>query len=486
MLERLSRHGRPCPEVIEACDQRGARPRRRRRRNPQHFRHPSSDRQLEAELADLHGKAASLVFTSGWISNLAGISTIASLLPDCLILSDALNHNSMIEGVRRSGCDEEGLAPQRRRSSRGAARRRADRARQAGRVREPLFDGRRHRADRGDRRARREIWRDDLYRRGPCGRHVRPARRRRLASARGSMIASTSSRARSPRASAASAAISPASAAVIDAVRSYAPQFIFTSTLPPSVAASAAAAVRRSRRSNVERERHQADGEAGQARAARGRPAGAGQSVAHRAADGGRRARVPRGERAAARSPRHLHPADQLPDRRQGDRAPAHHADPAPQPRRRSPSWSRRWSTCGRRSACRFEEAKVMPLRALRRRTGALRLSGDEERGGIAAGCSGAGVRARRPSATPSPRLSRERELGRGPGRSAARGRRRPRALERARLRAGAGEGLADALKDFPMTADPRPRSPGKPRTRGENPSSPRSPASASRRRRSG
>ena len=58
---------------------------------------------LEAELADLHGKAAALVFTSGWISNLAGISTIAQLLPDCLILSDALNHNSMIEGVRRAG-----------------------------------------------------------------------------------------------------------------------------------------------------------------------------------------------------------------------------------------------------------------------------------------------------------------------------------------------------------------------------------------------
>jgi 5-aminolevulinate synthase len=62
--------------------------------------------QLEAELADLHGKPACLVFTSGWISNLAGISTIASLLPDCLILSDALNHNSMIEGVRRSGCEK--------------------------------------------------------------------------------------------------------------------------------------------------------------------------------------------------------------------------------------------------------------------------------------------------------------------------------------------------------------------------------------------
>jgi 5-aminolevulinate synthase len=49
--------------------------------------------QLEAELADLHGKEAGLVFTSGWISNLAAISTIADLLPNCLILSDALNHN---------------------------------------------------------------------------------------------------------------------------------------------------------------------------------------------------------------------------------------------------------------------------------------------------------------------------------------------------------------------------------------------------------
>ncbi|MCW2284819.1 5-aminolevulinate synthase [Rhodoblastus acidophilus] len=60
---------------------------------------------LENELADLHHKEAALVFNSGWISNLAAISTIADLLPNCLILSDALNHNSMIEGVRRSSAE---------------------------------------------------------------------------------------------------------------------------------------------------------------------------------------------------------------------------------------------------------------------------------------------------------------------------------------------------------------------------------------------
>src|SRR5205807_8451156 len=51
--------------------------------------------QLEQELADLHGKQASLLFTSGYVSNQTGISTIAKLIPNCLILSDALNHNSM-------------------------------------------------------------------------------------------------------------------------------------------------------------------------------------------------------------------------------------------------------------------------------------------------------------------------------------------------------------------------------------------------------
>jgi 5-aminolevulinate synthase len=63
--------------------------------------------ELEAEIADLHGKQAALVFTSGYVSNQTGIATLAKLLPDCLILSDSLNHNSMIEGVRAAGCAKE-------------------------------------------------------------------------------------------------------------------------------------------------------------------------------------------------------------------------------------------------------------------------------------------------------------------------------------------------------------------------------------------
>jgi 5-aminolevulinate synthase len=212
--------------------------------------------ELESELADLHGKPAALVFTSGWISNLAGISTIASLLPDCLILSDALNHNSMIEGVRRSGCerqiwrhnDVEHLEELLEAAG-------AERAKLI--VFESLYSMDGDIAPVAEIVALAEKYNaltyvDEVHAVGMYGARGGGICQREGIESRIDVIEGTLAKGFGSL-----GGYIAASPAIVDAVRSYAPQFIFTTTLPPMVAACARAAVRHLKHSGEERARHQ-------------------------------------------------------------------------------------------------------------------------------------------------------------------------------------------------------------------------------------
>ncbi len=212
--------------------------------------------ELEAELADLHGKEGALVFTSGWISNLAGISTIADLLPDCLILSDALNHNSMIEGIKRSSAERQifrhnDLAHLEE-LLQAAGRERAKLI-----VFESLYsmDGDiapiaaiADLAERYDAMTYMdEVHAVGLY--GPRGGGIadRDAVMHRIDVIEGTLAKGFGTL----------GGYIAAKSAVIDAVRSYAPGFIFTTALPPAVAAAACTAVRHLKSSQAERQQHQ-------------------------------------------------------------------------------------------------------------------------------------------------------------------------------------------------------------------------------------
>ena len=301
--------------------------------------------ELEAELADLHGKDAALIFTSGWISNLAALGTLGKLMPGCAIFSDALNHNSMIEGIRRSGAERfifrhndaahldellSSIAP--------------DRPKIVAFESVYSMDG-----DIAPIAAICDVaekhgaitYLDEVHAVGLYG-----ARGAGMAEQQGAADRVTLVEGTLAKAFGVMGGYVAGPALMMDVIRSFSDSFIFTTSLCPHLAAGALAAVRHLKAHPEQRTRQQNNvarlkAMLQKADLPRGRHPEPYPSVDHR-----RRSSVSSHQRAIAERPQHLRPADQLPDRPARAGTAADHAHPVPFRRAHGGAGRR---ACGRR-----------------------------------------------------------------------------------------------------------------------------------------
>jgi 5-aminolevulinate synthase len=213
---------------------------------------------LEQELADLHGKEAALLFTSGYVSNWASLGTLGAKLPNAVILSDALNHASMIEGIRHARCEKRIW---RHNDPRDLERQLADldpfRPRivafesvysmdgDIAPIEEILDVAERH----GAMTYLDEVHAVGLY--GPRGGGV--------AEERGLMDRVTLIEGTLGKAFGVVGGYITGSAPLVDFIRSFSSGFIFTTALPPHVAAGARASIRHLKTSEIERMRQRSN-----------------------------------------------------------------------------------------------------------------------------------------------------------------------------------------------------------------------------------